>query len=106
MTSAEIRRRIADHAHELEQMGVASLELFGSAARDEGGETSDIDLLVTFNRPVGLFAFYGLQEYLENLLDTKRIDLVLRRAVFEELQDRIYGEAIPCVGETGTKAPS
>ena len=55
MTSKEVRRRIAEHRREIEEMGVASLELFGSAARDEVTRSSDFDLLVEFSRPVGLF---------------------------------------------------
>lgn len=101
MTSKAIRQRIAEHSREIEGMGVASLDLFGSAARDEATELSDIDLLVEFSRPVGLFAFYGLQEYLENLLDAERIDLVLRRAVVDDLKERIYAEAVPCLRRTG-----
>lgn len=83
-------------------MGVDSLELFGSAARDEASESSDIDFLVTFDRPVGLFAFYDVQEFLENILETDRVDLVLRRAVIDELKERIYAEAVPCLRKTGS----
>ncbi|MBI4558272.1 MAG: nucleotidyltransferase family protein [Candidatus Hydrogenedentes bacterium] len=97
MTSAEIRRRIAEHRRELEDLEVSSLALFGSAARNEASESSDIDLLVEFRQPVGLFTFYRVQEYLEDLLGTPRVDLVLRRAVIDELKDRIYGEAVPCL---------
>jgi predicted nucleotidyltransferase len=42
---------------ELDAFGVAHLSLFGSFARDEGREDSDVDLLVEFSRPVGLFQF-------------------------------------------------
>lgn len=97
MTSLDIRNRIAEHGAELAGMGVASLELFGSAARDEATDASDIDLLIEFSRPVGLFTFYAVQEYLEKLLGTDCIDLVLRRAVVEELRDRIFAEAVPCL---------
>ena len=101
MTSREVRRLIAEHRTEIEEMGVSSLELFGSAARDEAMQSSDIDLLVEFSRPVGLFTIYRLQEFLEDLLSTDRVDLVLRRAVVDELKERIYAEAVPCLQETG-----
>jgi predicted nucleotidyltransferase len=45
------------HKHESElrkNFGVQSLSLFGSVARDEARPDSDVDLLVEFNRPVGL----------------------------------------------------
>ena len=99
LARAEIFRRIAEHRAELEAMGVASLELFGSAARDEA--TDDIDILVTFSREVGLFAFYGVQEFLEQILETDRVDLILRRAVLDELKEQIYGEAVPCLFGSG-----
>ncbi|MCS6964324.1 MAG: nucleotidyltransferase family protein [Thermoflexus sp.] len=56
------------------QYGVKRIGLFGSYARGEPGETSDIDLVVEFDRPIG-FAFIELAEYLENLLGRK-VDLL------------------------------
>jgi len=43
---------------------VRSLELFGSVARGEAGPNSDVDLLVEFDRPVGLFHFFRVQRRL------------------------------------------
>src|SRR5450759_5624384 len=51
-----------------QRFGVQSLALFGSVARDEASSTSDVDLLVEFNRPVGLFGLFALQNHLEALL--------------------------------------
>lgn len=51
-----------------QQFGVKSLLLFGSVARNEDTPTSDVDLLVEFNRPVGYFGLFALQDYLEELL--------------------------------------
>lgn len=47
---------------------VTSLVLFGSVARDEATVSSDVDLLVEFSQPVGLFTLARLQIYLEQLL--------------------------------------
>lgn len=47
---------------------VASLFLFGSVARDQAKASSDVDLLVEFSQPVGLFTLARLQIYLEKLL--------------------------------------
>lgn len=45
-----------EHMDELqEQFGVRHLTLFGSVARDEAGRDSDVDVLVEFDRPPGLF---------------------------------------------------
>ncbi|MFN3742892.1 MAG: nucleotidyltransferase family protein [Anaerolineales bacterium] len=43
-----------------QRFGVKSLFLFGSVARDEASTSSDVDLLVEFNRPVGYFGFTSL----------------------------------------------
>lgn len=47
---------------------VASLFLFGSVARNDARDNSDVDLLVEFSQPVGLFTLVRLQIYLEKLL--------------------------------------
>jgi predicted nucleotidyltransferase len=61
--SALLKRHQAD----LRQRGVKSLAAFGSLARGEATSSSDIDLLVEFDRPVGLFEFIRLKLYLEEL---------------------------------------
>jgi len=75
------------------QFFVASLSVFGSAARDRLRKQSDIDLLVEFERPVGLFTFVRLKLYLENLLG-RRVDLVTPAALRPELRQQILQEAI------------
>ncbi len=79
---------------QLEQMGVVSLLLFGSVARDEANEDSDIDLLVEFNRRVGLFHFIRVKQYIEGLLGVNDIDLVMQDALIEQLKEDILREAI------------
>lgn len=53
-----------------EQFGVKKLALFGSFAAGTAGKRSDVDLMVEFDRPVGL-KFMRLTEYLEKLLGRK-----------------------------------
>ena len=61
MQRDDVLKILVDHRDELrQQFGVKSLALFGSVARDEATETSDVDLLVAFARPVGLFGLYAL----------------------------------------------
>lgn len=55
----------ADFAREF---GVSSILLFGSFARDEAGPESDVDLLVEFDRPVGLLALATLRRTLSERL--------------------------------------
>tara|TARA_Y100001960_G_C14590619_1_gene785433 strand:- start:672 stop:965 length:294 start_codon:yes stop_codon:yes gene_type:complete len=57
-------------AHRVElatKHGVHSLSLFGSVTRDEATEISAVDLLVEFDRPVGLFGLFELQNHLEQI---------------------------------------
>ena len=75
------------------QFGVKSLLLFGSVARNEATTASDIDLLVEFNRPVGYFGLFALQDYLEELLGC-RVDLGTPDSLKSHIRDRVLGEAI------------
>ena len=55
MKRDEVLKILADQRDTLKAFSVKSLSLFGSVARDEATEASDVDLLVEFYRPVGLF---------------------------------------------------
>ena len=70
-----------------EKFSVKSLGIFGSYARNEQTESSDIDILVDFDKPIGL-EFVTLADYLESLLEVK-IDLVSRNAVKSNLMEYI-----------------
>jgi predicted nucleotidyltransferase len=93
MKRADVLRILAEHQEELERLGVLSLAVFGSVARDEAGPDSDLDLLVEIKRPMGLFGFIGIQEHLESLLGTS-VDLVTKDALKPRLRDRILREAV------------
>jgi hypothetical protein len=56
------------------EFGVRRIGLFGSASRNRSGDASDIDLVVEFERPIGL-RFMELGDYLESLLGRK-VDLL------------------------------
>ena len=99
MKRAEVLRLLAAHRDELTALGVESLSVFGSVARDEAGPNSDVDLLVEFSRPVGLFGFFDLQERLEAILDTK-VDLGTSDGLKPRIRDRVLREAVPIPFET------
>jgi predicted nucleotidyltransferase len=75
------------------QYGVKSLSLFGSVARDEAASGSDVDLIVEFNRPVGYFGLFSLQDYLEKLLGC-RVDLGTPDSLKPRIRERVMGELI------------
>ena len=76
----------------LNEFGVRSIALFGSYARGEAHRNSDIDILVEFNHPVGLFEFARLKLYLEKKLGHE-VDLVTAEALRKEMRDDILREA-------------
>ena len=81
------------HQSDLDQFAVKSLAVFGSVARGEATDRSDIDLLVEFNQPIGLFEFFRLKYYLETLIGSK-VDLVTPDALHPALRDSILNEAV------------
>ena len=93
MKRDEILNLLASHREDIGEFGVKSLALFGSAARDDAKAESDIDILVEFSKPVGLFTFVRLQMHLERLLGLP-VDLVTPDALKMALKKRILEEAI------------
>jgi hypothetical protein len=73
--------------------GVKSLLLFGSVARNEATSTSDVDLLVEFDRPVGYFGLFALQDYLEKLPGCP-VDLGTPDSLKPSIKEQVIGESI------------
>lgn len=82
------------HKEDLSKLGVRALSLFGSVARNEAGESSDVDLLVEFDKPVGLFHFFRVQHYLEDILGVERVDLLMPTAIKPALRKNVMTEAV------------
>ncbi len=93
MTRQEVLDAIAADKVTLRAMGVKSLGLFGSYARDEAQPGSDIDLLVEFEAPVGLLKLAAVQVHLEDLLACP-VDLVPKRLLRPELRDKVLAEVL------------
>lgn len=81
------QKELSEHYH------VAVLSIFGSVARDEAHPDSDIDILVEFSQPVGLFHFIDLKQYLEKLLGCK-VDLGTPRSLKPYIKEAILEEAV------------
>ena len=64
---------------------VKSIGLFGSCVRGEERKESDIDILIEFEKPIGLFKFMELEEYLSQKLGRK-VDLVEKEALKERIK--------------------
>jgi uncharacterized protein len=93
MDRDEILTLLKSRKRQLKKFGVHSLSVFGSVARNQIGKNSDVDILVDFEKPVGLFEFARLQLYLEETLGRK-VDLVTPEALRKELREDILREAI------------
>lgn len=64
----------AEYPYLAAEFGVRKIGLFGSYVKGQPDETSDIDILVEFARPIG-FRFFDLVDYLEKLLG-QRVDVL------------------------------
>ena len=72
---------------------VKEIGVFGSFVRGEQKKRSDLDVLVEFEEVPGLLKFIELEEYLTKILG-KKVDLVRRRAIRQELRDNILKEVV------------
>ena len=93
MGREEVIRTLRQHMSEIRGYGVARLAIFGSLARGEETPGSDVDILVEFTQPVGLFAFVSLQRYLESLIG-RSVDLAMPDALRPEMREAILAEAV------------
>ncbi len=76
-----------------EPFGVVDLALFGSTGRDEARPGSDIDILVSFDRPTDPDCYFRVQFYIEDLLG-QPVDLVTDKGPRAELHPYVEAEAV------------
>ena len=63
--SDQVRNTLSKHLMTLKDMyHVEKIGVFGSVARGDNTDTSDIDILVEFNQPIGMFQFIKLEKKL------------------------------------------
>lgn len=91
-TIEEIKEILADHKDDLaKKYGVKEIGIFGSYVRGEQKRSSDVDILVEFSEPIGLFKFLELEEFVGKLLG-KKVDLVTRGALKPHIGKHILEE--------------
>ena len=76
-----------------ERFGVVELALFGSFARDQASDTSDVDVLVRFDRAIHWEQYFGAQFYLEDLLG-RPVDLVTEKDLRPEVRPSVKREVV------------
>ena len=77
----------------VEKYHVQSIGVFGSYVRGENNKSSDLDILVSFSEPVGMFDFLNLEEHLSELTK-KKVDLVSKKALKRYIGEQILKEVV------------
>ncbi len=93
-TLEEIEKILASHKEELcRKYSIKEIGIFGSYARGDQEEKSDVDILVDFYKLPDLFKFIEIERALEEIIGIK-VDLVRRPAIRKELRENILSEVI------------
>ncbi|MBU1016950.1 MAG: nucleotidyltransferase family protein [Patescibacteria group bacterium] len=94
MNKEEIRKKIGGTLPFLKQKyNVKRLGIFGSVVRGEQKKGSDVDVLVEFVSPIGLFDFIGLENFLAKTLNQK-VDLVSKKALKKVIKADVLKETV------------
>jgi uncharacterized protein len=93
LTRDQVLSAIRSRRSQLTALGVGSLALIGSAARDELRPDSDVDVLIEYARPVGL-EVVDIKKILEEAVQ-RPVDLVHKKTVYRLIRDQVLAESIP-----------
>jgi predicted nucleotidyltransferase len=95
MNADAVKRMLLPYEAELKNDGIARLSIFGSVARGEAGELSDVDLLSDFdvNRRLTAFDKAGLEVRISEILHTP-VELCDRRLMKSDVRLRAEREAV------------
>ncbi len=96
LASKDIFDILEQNRERLRSFGVRQLGLFGSLARGENTESSDLDFLVGFETK-SFDAYIGLKQFLEELFG-RQVDLVLPNTIKPRLRDRILAKTVYAQG--------
>lgn len=91
---ANIKNLVNEHLGFLsETYHVRKVGIFGSVGRGEQKKSSDIDMLVELSKPIGLFKFVELENFLSKILKRK-VDLTTKNAIKPLIKEEILKETI------------
>ena len=94
MKRDDVLKLLRTHKATLAQrFGVTGLALFGSFARDQAADDSDVDILVQFDGPPDWQRYFGAQGYLEDLLG-RSVDMATNQDLRVEIRPYVEREAI------------
>ncbi|MGN7292007.1 nucleotidyltransferase family protein [Rhizobium sp. SAFR-030] len=88
-------RILSERADAIRALGATSLYLFGSVARDEARETSDLDLFIDYDpdKKFSLVDLVGIKIFLEDELSLD-VDITTRDSLHPRLKERIETSAV------------
>ncbi len=90
----ELKKILQDQKPSLKaDYGVVEIGLFGSYTKGNQKKTSDVDILVEFEKPIDLFTFVHLKNHLTELLGVN-VDLVSKKALKPKIGERILRETV------------
>ena len=89
---SDILRLIEVNREKIRGFGVKKLGIFGSVARDEQNENSDVDVLVELEKET-FRGYMGLLLFLEDLFGRK-VDLAIKDSIKPRIRDRVLAETI------------
>ena len=94
MKRADAITLLQAHEAPLKQLGVLTLFMFGSTAREEAREGSDVDLFFDYEKgKLGLFELMDVKEYTSGILGCKA-DIMTRDSIHRVLREEIESSAI------------
>jgi len=90
----EIQELLKNHKKEFkEKYHIQDIGIFGSYAKGMQKKTSDIDIMVTFEKPVSLLHIISFENYLSDMLGIK-VDIVPKNNIRKELKESILNEMV------------
>jgi uncharacterized protein len=94
MERGEVIAKLKQHEVELKRLGVEHLYLFGSTARADAREDSDVDLF--FDHPEGSLGFFALMDVKETAarIRGRKTDIMTRRSLHPVLRKGIAASAL------------
>ncbi len=95
MKRTDAIKSLKRHAHAMKSMGVTSLYLFGSTARNEALVSSDLDLFIDYDpdRRFSLLDLVGIKQFLEEELAVE-VDVTTRSSLHPMLRNDIEQSAV------------
>jgi predicted nucleotidyltransferase len=94
MKRDEVISRLQQHEADLKKLGVEGLYLFGSTARGEAGDDSDVDLFFDYPKgKLGLFELMDVKAYAASILG-RPTDIMTRDSLHKMLRPQIEASAV------------